>query len=99
MISDDAGTTWRALAFGGLPVSMVATGPNGALYAYVVGRGLMSATEAQPETWSPLSTDQRIQLHLAIDGKSPNRMFAIAHKAGIIHSDDGGKTWRGLSQP
>jgi len=99
MVSDDAGATWRALAFGGLPVSMIATGPDGALYAYVVGNGLMRATEAQPETWSPLSTDPRIQLHLAIDGKDPNRLFAIAHKAGIIRSDDGGKTWRSFAEP
>jgi len=92
MVSDDAGATWRALAFGGMPVSMIATGADGALYAYVVGNGLMRATEAQPETWAPLSSDPRIQLHLAIDGKEPNRLFAIAHKAGIIRSDDGGKT-------
>jgi photosystem II stability/assembly factor-like uncharacterized protein len=99
MVSDDAGATWRALAFGGMPVSMIATGADGALYAYVVGNGLMRATEAQPETWAPLSSDPRIQLHLAIDGKEPNRLFAIAHKAGIIRSDDGGKTWRSLAEP
>lgn len=99
MVSDDGGATWRALAFSGQPVSMIATGPEGALYAYVVGSGLMRATEVQPETWSPLSTDPRIQLHLAIDGKDPNRLFAIAHKAGIIRSEDGGKTWRGFAEP
>jgi photosystem II stability/assembly factor-like uncharacterized protein len=99
MVSDDAGATWRVAAFGGEPVSMIATGPDSALYAYVVGRGLMRAAEAQPETWSPLSTDRRIQLHLAIDGKNPSRMFAIAHKAGIIRSEDGGKTWRGFAEP
>jgi photosystem II stability/assembly factor-like uncharacterized protein len=99
MVSDDSGATWRALAFGGQPVSMVATGPNGALYAYVVGSGLMSATEAKPETWSSLSSDPRIQLHLAIDDKDPNRLFAIAYKGGIIRSDDGGRTWRNFAEP
>lgn len=99
MVSDDAGVAWRALAFDGEPVSMVTTGSDGALYAYVVGRGLMRTTEAQPEAWSPLSSDQRIQLHLAIDGKDPNRLFAVAYKAGLIRSDDGGKTWRGFAEP
>jgi photosystem II stability/assembly factor-like uncharacterized protein len=99
MVSDDSGATWRALAFGGQPVSMVATGPNGALYAYVVGSGLMSATEAKPETWSSLSSDPRIQLHLAIDDKDPNRLFAIAYEGGIIRSDDGGRTWRNFAEP
>jgi photosystem II stability/assembly factor-like uncharacterized protein len=99
MVSDDSGATWRALAFGGQPVSMVATGPNDALYAYVVGSGLMSATEAKPETWSSLSSDPRIQLHLAIDDKDPNRLFAIAYEGGIIRSDDGGRTWRNFAEP
>jgi photosystem II stability/assembly factor-like uncharacterized protein len=96
--SENAGATWQAGAFGGAPVSMVATGPNGMLYAYVVGSGLMSATEEKPDDWSPLSSDQRIQLHLAIDGKNPNRLFAIAHEAGIIQSTDGGKSWQSFGQ-
>jgi photosystem II stability/assembly factor-like uncharacterized protein len=99
MVSDDAGATWGAGAFPGEAVSMVATSPGGALYAYVVGRGLMRGTEAQPDGWSPLSSDQRIQLHLALDGTDPNRMFAIAHKAGIIRSDDGGRSWRSFGEP
>jgi len=97
--SDDAGATWQALGFTGEVVSMVATGPDDTLYAYVVGRGLMMAKEEKPGDWSPLSTDQRIQLHLAIDGRDPNRMFAIAHKAGIIESKDGGKSWQNFGQP
>jgi photosystem II stability/assembly factor-like uncharacterized protein len=99
MVSDDAGATWRVGAFAGEPVSMVSTGPDGALYAYVVGRGLMRGMEAQPDSWSTLSSDQRIQLHLALDGKDPNRMFAIAHKAGILRSDDGGRSWRSFGEP
>lgn len=98
-VSDDAGASWQVAAFGGEAVSMVATGPNDMLYAYVVGRGLMSAKEEKPGDWSPLSSDQRIQLHLAIDGRDPDRMFAIAHKAGIIQSSDGGKSWQSFGQP
>jgi photosystem II stability/assembly factor-like uncharacterized protein len=59
----------------------------------------MSAREAKPHDWSPLSSDQRIQLHLAIDSKDPSRMFAIAHEAGIIQSNDGGKSWTSFGQP
>lgn len=97
--SEDAGGTWQLAAFDGEPVSMVATGPDGSLYAYIVGRGLMRATEEKPADWSVVSPDQRIQLHLAIDGRDPNRMFAIAHKAGIIRSADGGKSWQSFGQP
>ena len=97
--SDDAGATWQDAAFNGETVTMVATGPDDTLYAYVIGRGLMSAKEAEPGAWSPLSSDPRIQLHLAVDGKDPNRLFAIAHKAGVIQSTDGGKTWQSFGQP
>jgi photosystem II stability/assembly factor-like uncharacterized protein len=97
--SEDAGATWQLGAFDGEPVSMVATGPDGSLYAYVVGRGLMRATEEKPADWSVVSPDQRIQLHFAIDGKDPSRMFAIAHKAGVIRSEDGGKSWQSFGHP
>jgi photosystem II stability/assembly factor-like uncharacterized protein len=97
--SEDAGATWQLGAFDGEPVSMVATGPDGSLYAYVVGRGLMRATEEKPADWSVVSPDQRIQLHFAIDGKDPSRMFAIAHRAGVIRSEDGGKSWQSFGQP
>jgi photosystem II stability/assembly factor-like uncharacterized protein len=97
--SDDAGTSWQATAFPGETVTMVATGPDDTLYAYVIGGGLMVAKESQTDKWSVLSADQRIQLHLAIDGRNADHMFAIVHKAGIIQSEDGGKTWRGFGQP
>jgi photosystem II stability/assembly factor-like uncharacterized protein len=97
--SDDAGMTWQTAAFSGETVTMVATGPKDLLYAYVAGRGLMSAVEEDPAEWAPLSSDKRIQLHLAIDGLDPNRLFAIAHKAGIIQSIDGGKSWQSFGQP
>jgi photosystem II stability/assembly factor-like uncharacterized protein len=97
--SEDAGAAWQGGAFVGAPVSMVATGPNDTLYAYAIGMGLMSAKEEKPADWSLLSSDRRIQLHLAIDGKDPNRLFAIAYEAGIIQSNDGGKSWTSFGQP
>lgn len=97
--SRDAGATWAIVAFDREPVSMVATGPNDTLYAYVVGRGLVAAKEEKPDEWSVVSADRRIQLHLAIDGRDPDRMFAIAHEAGIIQSRDGGKSWEPFGQP
>jgi photosystem II stability/assembly factor-like uncharacterized protein len=97
-ISDDASATWQMKDFGGEAVSMVATGPKDALYAYVVGQGLMVAKEENPSDWTLVSSDQRIQLHIAIDGRDPNRMFAIAHKSGIIQSNDGGKSWQGFGE-
>ena len=100
LVSDDAGTTWRNLAHEGAVVTMVTTGPDGALYAFVVGRGLILAKESDPEAWSAVGdVNGRILLHLAIDGRDPQRLFAIAHKAGLLASEDGGKSWHAFGQP
>jgi photosystem II stability/assembly factor-like uncharacterized protein len=100
LVSDDAGATWRMLAHEGAVVSMVTTGPDGALYAFVVGRGLVLAQESDLEAWSAIGdVNSRILLHLAIDGRDPQHLFAIAHKAGLLASEDGGKSWRAFGQP
>lgn len=94
LVSEDGGAQWRVGAFPGEVVSMVTTGPDGVIYAYVVGRGLKEAREDSPAAWSSLSTDNRTLLHLAIDARGPARLFAVAHEAGILQSVDGGKSWR-----
>jgi photosystem II stability/assembly factor-like uncharacterized protein len=99
MLSNDAGTHWQNAAFQGEIVTMVTTGPAKTLFAYVVGRGLMTADESNPNGWSLVWGDNRILLHLAIDGRDPRRLFAIAHEAGILASTDGGRTWHGFGQP
>ncbi len=100
LVSEDAGATWRMLAHEGAVVTIVTTGPEDRLYGFVVGRGLMLAKESDPEAWSVVGdVDGRILLHLAIDGRDPQRLFAIAHKAGVLASDDGGKSWRSFGKP
>ncbi len=99
VVSDDAGLIWQMAAFSGEVVATVTTGAEGALFAYVVGRGLMMAKESDPGDWSRVGGDNRIPLHLAIDGRHPQRMFAIAHKAGLLQSEDGGRSWRSFGQP
>jgi photosystem II stability/assembly factor-like uncharacterized protein len=99
LVSDDAGATWRKAAHEGQIVTMVTTGPEGVLYAYVVGRGLMMAKEGDPNVWSTIGeAASPVLLHLAIDGREPQRMFAIAHKAGVLASEDGGKSWHAFGQ-
>lgn len=99
VVSDDAGMIWQIAAFSGEVVTTVTTGTGSALYAYVVGRGLMTAKESDLGDWSLVGGDNRVLLHLAIDGRHPARMFAIAHKAGLLQSEDGGKSWRSFGQP
>lgn len=99
LVSDDAAGTWRGAAFEAETVTLVTTGPDASLYAFVVGRGLMTATEGDPDTWSMVSdVGGRVLLHLAIDGRDPQRMFAVAHKAGVLASEDGGRSWHAFGR-
>jgi photosystem II stability/assembly factor-like uncharacterized protein len=93
-VSDDAGATWRAAAFAGDVVSMVETA-NGAIYAYVLGRGLVKADEKNLEQWAVLSNEFReaVPLHLAVDQKDDQHLALTTHESELLESRDGGATW------
>jgi photosystem II stability/assembly factor-like uncharacterized protein len=93
--SDDSGGTWRQLPLTTEPVSMVKSGPNGALFAFVVGGGFYGASEREPAVWTLLSGDfgRRILLHLAVDPNNPKSLFATTVENEVLESADGGKTW------
>jgi photosystem II stability/assembly factor-like uncharacterized protein len=97
MRSSDAGKTWSSGGAEGQPVSMVETAPDGSVYAFVIGSGLMKAP-ATALAWQPLANDfgQRVILHLAVDRGNPERMFAVTDKSGILTSTDGGRSWSAL---
>jgi hypothetical protein len=97
--SADGGKSWEPAHPAIEPVPMVAVAPDGTLYAYLVGTGLLRAQE--PElTWKPVGAglDGRVIVHLAIDFRSPNRLFAVAvdasgHDPKILASADKGGSW------
>jgi hypothetical protein len=93
--SDDSGGTWKQLSLTSEPVSLVKSGPEGALFAFVVGRGFFGANEREPAVWTLLSGDfgRRILLHLAVDPKNPKSLFATTVENEVLESADGGKTW------
>lgn len=72
--SDDAGVTWRTVAFDTEFVSIVRSARGGRLFAFVVGRNLLTAAESDPAAWTPLAGNlgDRILLHLAIDRADAN---------------------------
>ncbi|MCT9000339.1 WD40/YVTN/BNR-like repeat-containing protein [Chelativorans intermedius] len=98
MVSVDGGMTWKTTGTEGRPASMVETAPDGSVYAFVLGSGLMKAP-AQALAWQPVANvfGEQILLHLAVDPSDPNRMFAVTDKSTILTSTDGGKNWAALS--
>ncbi len=95
-LSADAGASWAPLQFAGEAVSVVETGADGALFAFVVGRGLVAANERAPSEWTVLSKDfgDAIPLHLAVDPKNGKTVYAATHTNAVLVSEDGGAGWR-----
>lgn len=95
-ISRDGGRNWDSV-LEGAPVSLVEVSPDGSLYAFVLGRGLMRATEPDLQ-FSTVAADwdDRILRHLAVDSKDPARIFVASHRGDILASTGGGTSWTDL---
>jgi photosystem II stability/assembly factor-like uncharacterized protein len=94
-LSEDGGATWRVAAFDGEVVSMVETGPDATLYAFVLGRGLVRASEKTLDRWTVLSNNlgESIPLHFAINHADSQHLALTTHKSEVLESRDGGATW------
>jgi photosystem II stability/assembly factor-like uncharacterized protein len=95
-ISEDAGANWMPLQFDGEPVSVIETGAGGALFAFVLGRGFVAANERAPSEWTVMSKEfgDAIPLHLAVDPKDGQKLYATTHTNAVMVSADGGASWR-----
>jgi photosystem II stability/assembly factor-like uncharacterized protein len=91
--SRDAGRSWTPIIRDS-PVTLVEITPDGTLYAYVIGRGLVRSNEAvvQFETLGN-KIGGGFLIHLAGDPANPNRLFAATGRGQILASTDHGRTW------
>jgi hypothetical protein len=93
LVSEDAGRSWSAI-LEGQPVTVVEAGPEGTLYAFVFGRGLVLL---EPETGGITNlTDsfgEDFFLHLTIDPDNPSRLFAATRSGAVLASVDHGRNW------
>ena len=94
-ISVDAGASWQSLEFDGTVVSTVKVGPDGSIFAFVLGRGLMKASESKPHDWTALSNGfgEAIPLHIAINPVDFSHLALTTQENGVLESIDGGATW------
>ncbi|MGD9715219.1 MAG: hypothetical protein AB7V46_24660, partial [Thermomicrobiales bacterium] len=84
MISRDAGKIWEMALQQTQPATMVETMPDGTIYAFVIGSGLIKLPLSEP-SWRPVNEafgDQLI-LHLAADPTDPLRLFAVTDAGRI----------------
>jgi photosystem II stability/assembly factor-like uncharacterized protein len=97
-VSRDAGSSWEPTGSQGQPASLVQTAPDGTVYAFIVGSGLMQSPGAALD-WRPLNDDfgERVLLHLAVDPTNPDHIFGVTDESEILVSTDGGRSWQPLS--
>jgi photosystem II stability/assembly factor-like uncharacterized protein len=102
--SDDGGRTWQDAYSLRQPATMVHVTPDGAVYAFLVGTGLIRTTEPKL-TWETVSGSfgGEYVLHFAVDPTTEGKLFAVTmhpqtHRQSIVASRDGGKTWLPLSE-
>lgn len=95
--SGDGGKTWRGAHMFRSPATMVHTSPNGDLYAFMVGRGLLHTKETKLR-WKSLNNrwGGRALIHLTIDPKDAQRLYAITNRGEIVVSRNGGSDWSGF---
>jgi photosystem II stability/assembly factor-like uncharacterized protein len=98
MVSRDAGRTWEATGEQGQPATMVETAPDGTVYAFIVGSGLVKSPGAAL-AWSRVSNEfgNYVLIHLAAHPTDGNRLFAVDDAGQILASVDGGASWLSLA--
>lgn len=84
MVSRDGAKSWQQLALAGQPVTTVELASDGAIYAYVPGRGLLRATEAAPDFKAVGEGPDPAGCILHLDAQAPNRMVAVTGTSAIV---------------
>lgn len=81
-VSRDAGKTWRPGHLFTPPATMVHATPDGTVYAFVLGQGLITAKEPSL-TWAPVSDafGPHALVHMATDPSDPHRLYGVPRPA------------------
>ena len=103
--SEDGGKAWEDAYWLRQPATMVHATPDGTVYAFVAGTGLIRTAEPTL-SWQTVSQDGfggAYPLHFAVDPSNQSQLYAITfdpeNKAqALLASDDGGETWIPLGQ-
>ena len=94
--STDGGRTWTMEA--GQPTTMVHVTHDGTVYAFLIGKGLVRASENNLAWQAVKDFNQEYLLHFAADPRDAKRLYAIAFNSrarsqSVIASRDGGQNW------
>lgn len=91
--STDNATSWTKIS-PQVPVTMIESTPDGRIFAFFVGVGLLS--KAAGADWTVRSQNDLAGsefLHLALDPADANHLVAVTQASEVLESRDGGATW------
>jgi hypothetical protein len=103
--SEDGGKAWEDAYWLRQPATMVHVTPDGTVYAFVAGTGLIRTAEPTL-SWQTVSQDGfggTYPLHFAVDPSNQSQLYATtfdpeSKAQALLASDDGGETWIPLGQ-
>ncbi|BAO44381.1 c-type cytochrome [Thiolapillus brandeum] len=96
-VSRDQGKTWTISYPYRLPATTVASTPDGAIYAFMAGKGLLRI-QGEERMWTPISNKLGAQVltHLSGSATNPGQLAGLNQFGRIIVSNDGGANWQRL---
>jgi len=101
LTSMDGGASWHGVPLVAAPVTMVHIAPDGDVHAFLVGRGLVRASE-RDMVWRTVSAgfgDDHLR-HFTVASTDPRIQYAVAvgptGTQTLLGSDDAGTTWKKL---
>ena len=93
-VSHDQGAHWARVPTPPGIVSMVHVTPDGQVFAFVVGNGLLVAKEpALAWTTHSARFEDQVLLRMVIDPAVPTRFYGATLTGAVITSADGGRNW------
>jgi len=97
LVSQDGGVKWLPANVPQGPATMVYVSPEGRVFAFVYGTGLISAREPGKE-WKVVAKDfqDRVLMGMAISADNPKRLYAYADTGRVMISNNGGQSWSPL---
>ncbi len=92
--SSDGGAHWQLSYPFRLPATLVTETPDGTLWAFVAGKGLLKLPE-KSFLWAPVTNSLGTQVitSLSATRDQPERLVALNQFGRIIRSNDGGRHW------